>query len=106
MLGFLFQAWAAFSPLASIFGACGIACVVVAFLGAMFVPEKLKMPLIALGAALIVGAALWQAAEAKGAHDAFKAVAAANLKAERERAEKAEAITRELAEQATRDLAS
>ncbi len=106
MLGVLFQAWAAFSPLASIVGVCGIACVVVAFLGAVFVPEKLKMPLIGLGAALIVGAALWQAAEAKGAHDAFKVVAAANLKAERERAEKAEAITKDLAEQATRDLAS
>ncbi|SDA12825.1 hypothetical protein SAMN02799622_00822 [Methylobacterium sp. UNC378MF] len=106
MLGFLFQAWAAFSPLASIVGACGIACVVVAFVGAMFVPERLKMPLIGVGALLITGAAIWQAAEAKGAHDAFKVVAAANLKAERERAEKAEAITKDLAEQATRDLAA
>lgn len=104
MLGVLFQAWAAFSPLASIVGACGIALVVAAFLGAMFVPERLKLPLIGLGAALIVGAAVWQAAEAKGAHDAFDVVAAANLKAERERAEKAEAITRELAEQSIRDL--
>jgi hypothetical protein len=106
MIGILFQAWAAFSPLASIVGACGIACVVVAFVGAMFVPERLKLPLIGVGALLITGAAIWQAAEAKGAHDAFKVVAAANLKAEHERAEKAEAITKDLAEQATRDLAS
>lgn len=106
MIGFLFQAWAAFSPLASIVGACGIACVVVAFAGAMFVPEKLKLPLIGVGALLIVGAAVWQAAEAKGAHDAFAVAKEAALKAEQERAEKAEAITRDLAEQSTRDLAA
>lgn len=106
MLAILLQAWAAFSPLASAVGACGLACIVVAFVGAMFVPERLKMPLIGVGALLITGAAIWQAAEAKGAHDAFKVVAAANLKAEHERAEKAEAITKDLAEQATRDLAS
>ncbi|MGU3387309.1 hypothetical protein ACLBYG_22555 [Methylobacterium sp. D53M] len=105
MTAFLFQAWAAFSPLASIVGVCGIACIVVAFAGAMFVPERLKMPLIGVGALLIVGASLWQAAEAKGAHDAFKVVAATNVKAERERAAKAEALTKALAEQATRDLA-
>jgi len=106
MLGFLFQAWAAFSPLASIVGACGVACVAVAFLGALFVPERLKLPLIGLGAALILGAAVWQAAEAKGTHDAFAVAAAANLKAERERADLAETLTRDLAEQATRDLAA
>lgn len=106
MIGFLFQAWAAFSPLASIVGVLGIACVVVAFAGAMFVPERLKMPLIGLGAMLIVGAALWQAAEAKGSHDAFKVVAAANLKAEHQRAERSEAIARDIADQATKDLAS
>jgi hypothetical protein len=104
MIGVLFQAWAAFSPLASIVGACGIACVTVAFLGAMFVPERLKLPLIGVGAALILGAAIWQAAEAKGAHDLYVAAHQVALKAERERAEKAEALTRELAEQATRDL--
>ncbi len=106
MLGFLFQAWAAFSPLASIVGACGIACVLVAFLGAMFVPERLKLPLIGLGALLIAGAAVWQAAEAKGAHDLFVAGHQAALRAEQLRAEKAEAITRALAEQATRERAA
>ena len=106
MIGVLFQAWAAFSPLASIVGVCGIACVVVAFLGAMFVPERLKVPLIGIGAALILGAAIWQAAEAKGAHDLYAAAHQVALKAERERAEKAEALTRDLAEQATRDLAA
>ncbi len=104
MLGFLFKAWAAFSPLASIVGVCGIVCIVVAFAGAMFVPERLKLPLIGVGALLIVGAALWQAAEAKGAHDAFKATAEAALAAEAARAEAAEGITRELADQAARDL--
>jgi hypothetical protein len=105
MIGFLFQAWAAFSPLASIVGTCGLALVVVAFLGSVFIPEKLKLPAIAVGVALIVGAMIWQAAEAKGAHDAFRAVAEANTKVLRERVEKADAITRDLAEQATHDLA-
>lgn len=106
MMGVLLQAWAAFSPLASVVGACGLACIVVAFAGTLFVPERMKLPLIGVGALLITGATIWQAAEAKGAHDAFRVVAAANLRAERERAEKAEAITKDLAEQATRDLAS
>lgn len=106
MVGLVFQAWAAFSPLASIIGALGVVCVLIAVFGAMFVPERLKLPLIGLGVVLIVGAAMWQAAEAKGAHDAFAAAKEVALKAERERADKAEAITRDLAEQATRDLAS
>lgn len=106
MLGFLFQAWAAFSPLASIVFVCGAALVAVAFAGAVFVPERLKLPLVGLGAALIAGAALWQAAEAKGAHDAFAVAAAANVAAERARADLADALTRDLAEQATRDLAA
>ncbi|MDH2313172.1 hypothetical protein [Methylobacterium brachiatum] len=106
MIGVLFQAWAAFSPLASIVGASGIACVLVAFLGAMFVPERLKLPLIGLGALLIAGAAVWQAAEAKGAHDLYVAAHQAALRAEQLRAEKAEAITRTLAEQATRERAA
>lgn len=105
-MGVLLQAWAAFSPLASAVGACGLACVVVAFAGALFVPERLKLPLIGVGALLITGAAIWQAAEAKGAHDAFAVMQAAALKAEHERAEKADAIARAIAAQATRDLAS
>ena len=106
MLGVLFQAWAAFSPLATIVGAGGIACVVLAFAGAVFVPERLKMPLIGLGALLIAGAGIWQAAEAKGAHDAFAAAHAAALRAERARADVAEAIARDLAERSRRDAAA
>lgn len=105
MLGVLFQAWAAFSPLSSMAFVLGAAAVVTAFIGAVFVPDKLKMPLIAAGIALMVGASLWQAAEIRGAHEIYAATQELALKAEAERADKAEAITRDLAEQATKDLA-
>jgi hypothetical protein len=48
---------------------------------------------------------LWQGAEADGARRMLQRDHALALQAERERAEKAEAITHDLAEQASRDLA-
>lgn len=64
-----------------------------------------RAALLGLAAGLGVFGVLWQGAEADGARRMLQRDHALAVEAERERAEKAEAITRDLAEQATRDLA-
>ena len=57
-----------------------------AVFGLVLVPERLRTPAILAGAALIALAAVWQAGEAKGAHDAFARDAERALEAESKRA--------------------
>ncbi|WP_375455639.1 hypothetical protein [uncultured Methylobacterium sp.] len=104
-LALLADARAAFSPLAALAGLSGLGLVLLAVLGVAILPGRLRMPLVLAGAALLALAALWQAAEAKGAHDAYARDAARAIAAERTRAEKAETIVRNDRAQADRDLA-
>lgn len=60
---------------------------------------------LGLAIALGVSAGSWQAASTAGAAKMMARDHALALRAERERADKAEAITRDLADQSTRDLA-
>ncbi|MGW5960376.1 hypothetical protein [Methylorubrum thiocyanatum] len=54
----------------------------------------------------MIGAALYQAGQAKGAHDAFALQSARALRAEKDRAAAARRVTESLALQATRDIAA
>lgn len=94
--------WFSLSPVAI---AAIIGGPLVAALGWVALPPRGKTLALALGVILGVVGSLWQIAEAEGARRALNHTHALALHAERERAEKAEAITHDLAEQATRDLA-
>lgn len=103
-LPFLWAAWAAFSPGAAILATVGLVLVVVVGLSAALVPERLKLPLVVAGGLLIFGAAVWQAGEAKGAHDALAKGHALELAAEKLRAGLSDKIARDIAAEATADL--
>ncbi|GJD92946.1 hypothetical protein [Methylobacterium iners] len=104
-LAFLQNAWTAFSPIAAIAGLSGIGLLVLAFVGLSWLPGFLKRPLIFAGVVLIAGAAIYQAGQAKGAHDAFARDAARALAAEKTRTAIAKDITDRVSIQAVRDLA-
>lgn len=103
---FLSNAWTAFSPLALAGGLSGAGLLVLAFVGLSWLPAFLKRPLIFVGAALLVISAVYQAGQAKGAHDAFAKDAARALLAEKLRVLKAEKIAAALTAQAEADLAA
>ena len=71
--------WTAFSVGATIAGLGGIGLILLAVLATAYVPAFIRRPLIAAGIALLAGATLFQAGQAKGVHDAAAAEAARNL---------------------------
>lgn len=102
----LAHGWASFSIAATLAGALGIALIALAVFGTSFLPSFIKQPLITAGICLIVGGALYQAGEARGAHDAFAQEAARAQAAETKRADIAEAQQKQQAAQAAKDLAA
>ncbi|MGE8128506.1 hypothetical protein ACQKQD_16145 [Methylobacterium sp. NPDC080182] len=81
--------WTAFSLAATLAGIGGIGLIALAVLATAYLPAWLRRPLIGAGIVLLVGAALYQAGQAKGAHDAFAVEAARTLRQEKARAEAA-----------------
>jgi hypothetical protein len=77
-----------------------------ALVGLSWLPGFLRRPLIAVGIGLIVGAAIYQAGTAKGAHDAFAHDAARALAAEKTRTAIARDISNRIAVQAVRDVSA
>jgi hypothetical protein len=106
LLTILANGWTAFSLVSLLAGAGGIGLILLALLGTAYLPGFLRRPLIGAGLALLVGAALFQAGQAKGAHDAFAREAARALAAEQTRTKVAKDITDRVAIQAVRDLAA
>lgn len=106
MLAFLLAAWTAFSPVAALVGLSGIALILVAVLGLTVLPDALKKVVIALGVALLVGASLFQAGQAKGVALEAAATAARDLAAEKKRADLAEATIAADRAQAAKDRAA
>ncbi|MBP2498439.1 hypothetical protein ABID82_005125 [Methylobacterium sp. PvP062] len=102
----LANGWTAFSILATLSGIAGIALIALAVFGTTFLPSFIKQPLIIAGICLIVGGALYQAGQAKGAHLAFEQEASRALDAETKRADLAEAQNKQQAAQAAKDLAA
>lgn len=102
----LANGWTAFSILATLSGIAGIALIALAVFGTTFLPSFIKQPLIIAGICLLVGGALYQAGQAKGAHLAFEAEASRALAAETKRADLAEATNKQQAAQAAKDLAA
>ena len=98
--------WTAFSLASLLTGAGGLGLILLAFLGTAYLPGFLRRPLIGAGLALLVGAALFQAGQAKGAHEAFAREAARALAVEQTRTKVAKEITDRVAVQAVRDLAA
>lgn len=90
MLALLANAWTTFSLGALVAGLGGVGLIVVVLLGLTSLPAFLRRPLIAAGVVLLAGAAVWQAGQAKGAHDAFALTAARIHAAEIRRADAAE----------------
>lgn len=106
LLAILQNGWTAFSLASLIAGAGGVGLILLALLGTAYLPAFLRRPLIGAGIAILVGAALYQAGQAKGAADAFARDAARALEAERTRTKIARDITDRVAIQAVRDLAA
>lgn len=96
-LHLLSAGWAAFSVGATIAGVGGVGLILLALLAAASLPSWLRTPLLGVGILLLVGAALFQAGQAKGSHDAFALTAAEKL---RDAKAKAEADLREARRQA------
>ncbi|ARO54059.1 hypothetical protein B2G69_07805 [Methylorubrum zatmanii] len=82
--------WTAFSVGATLAGLGGIGLILVALLFAASLPAWVRRPLVGVGILLLAGAALFQAGQTRGAHQAFAVEAAKTLK--RERAEAAAAL--------------
>lgn len=97
---------AAFSLVAALTGVGGLGLIMLAVLATSWLPAFLRRPLIVAGIAIVVGAALYQAGQAKGAHEAFALDAARAIAAETARAEWSEKIAAAIAAQATRDFAA
>ena len=106
LLTILQNGWTAFSLVSLLTGAGGLGLILLALLGTAYLPGFLRRPLIGAGLALMVGAALFQAGQAKGAHDAFAREAARALAAEQARTKVARDITDRVAVQAVKDLAA
>ena len=82
--------------------AVAVACVLLAL---VLSSPGVRVGLLGLAVAALIFALAWQSAVAEGARSADARGHALALRAEAERVEAAEAISRDLAEQATRDLA-
>jgi hypothetical protein len=106
LLTILGNGWTAFSLISLLTGAGGLGLILLALLGTAYLPGFLRRPLIGAGLALLVGAALFQAGQARGAHEAFAREAARALAAEQTRTKIAKDITDRVAIQAVRDLAA
>lgn len=106
LLTILQNGWTAFSLVSLLTGAGGLGLILLALLGTAYLPGFLRRPLIGAGLALLVGAALFQAGQAKGAHDAFAREAARVLAVEQARTKVARDITDRVAVQAVKDLAA
>jgi signal transduction histidine kinase len=106
LLSILQNGWTAFSLVSLLAGGGGLALILLAFLGTAYLPAFLRRPLIGAGLVLLVGAALFQAGQAKGAHDAFAREAARALAAEQDRTRIARDITDRVSRQAVKDLAA
>lgn len=106
LLSILQNGWTAFSFVSLLAGGGGLGLILLAFLGTAYLPGFLRRPLIGAGLALLVGAALFQAGQAKGAHEAFAREAARALAAEQDRTRIAKDITDRVARQAVKDLAA
>ena len=95
--------WAAVSPVTlKLLGAA----LTILVGGWIVLPVRSRIVAVALAVGLAAFAGAWQAAEADGARRMLVHDHAVALRAERERADLAEAVTQDLAEQATRDLAA
>jgi hypothetical protein len=101
-LTLLRRGWTAFSLSATLAGLGGVGLIAVALLAAAYLPGWLRRPLIGAGVVLLVGAALYQAGQAKGAHDAFAVESARTLKRERDEAAAALAEVRRQAAAASK----
>lgn len=106
LLALMQNGWAAFSLASALAGGVGLGLIALALLGSAWLPAFLRRPLIGFGLALLVGAALYQAGQARGAHEAFARDAERALAAERTRTAIARRITDAVAVQAVRDVAS
>ncbi|MGU3284695.1 hypothetical protein [Methylobacterium mesophilicum] len=71
--------WTAYSFGATVAGLGGAGLIVLGLLATAYLPAFIRRPLIAAGIALLAGAALFQAGQAKGVHEAAAAEAARNL---------------------------
>ncbi|MBA9067409.1 hypothetical protein FHR71_001139 [Methylobacterium sp. RAS18] len=98
--------WTAYSFAATLAGGAGLGLVVLALVATAWLPGFIRRPLLAAGIALMVGAALYQAGQAKGAHDAFALQSARAMAAEIKRTEAAETVAARIAAQAAQDLAA
>lgn len=105
LLALLQNGWTAFSLASLLAGGAGVGLILLALLGTAYLPAFIRRPLIGAGIAILVGAALYQAGQAKGAADAFARDAARAIAAETERAAKAERATRDDRARAVQDLA-
>ncbi len=102
----LAQGWTAFSIPATLAGAGGLGLIAIAFLASAYLPAFLKRPLIAAGICLFVGAALYQAGQAKGVSLETARQLSRSLAAETKRADVAEGVNRRQSDQAAKDLAA
>lgn len=93
------------TSLSSVAAAAIVGSVALALLAWTGLPVRARAVALGLAAGLGVFGMLWQGAEADGARRMMLHAHTLALQAERERVNKAEAITHDLAEQATRDLA-
>lgn len=71
--------WTAFSVGATIAGLGGVGLILLAVLATAYLPAWIRRPVLAAGILLLAGAALFQAGQAKGTHDAFAVEAARKL---------------------------
>lgn len=83
-LTLLSHGWTAFSVVATVAGLGGVGLIAVALLATAYLPAALRHALVAAGLVLLIGAALFQAGQAKGAHDAFALQAKADLQRARD----------------------
>ncbi|QEE39828.1 MULTISPECIES: hypothetical protein [unclassified Methylobacterium] len=77
--GLIANGWAAFSLAAALTGIGGIGLILLGLLTTAYLPAWMRRPLIGAGILLIAGAALFQAGQARGAHEVFALQAARNL---------------------------
>ncbi|SDM67917.1 hypothetical protein SAMN05216360_10390 [Methylobacterium phyllostachyos] len=83
-LTLLSHGWAAFSIVATLAGLGGVGLIAVALLAAAYLPAVLRHALVAAGLVLLIGAALYQAGQARGAHEAFALQAKTDLQRARD----------------------
>ncbi|TXM65498.1 hypothetical protein [Methylobacterium sp. WL120] len=109
LLALIANGWTAYSFAATLVGGTGFVLIAIAILAAIYLPlfpRVLRNLLVGAGVALILGAALYQAGQAKGAHEAFARDAERAIAAERKRADAAERVMAADAARAAQDLAA